>query len=65
MYLLQEILMNFFSYSKDKIIKTVSTLSRGMKETIAVRAKQKLDDDTLDRNIVETLESALGFQFTV
>lgn len=54
-----------FSYSKDKIIKTVSTLSRGMKETIAVRAKQKLDDDTLDRNIVETLESALGFQFTV
>lgn len=54
-----------FSYSKDKIIKTISTLSRGMKETIAVRAKQKLDDDTLDRNIVETLESALGFQFTV
>lgn len=54
-----------FSYSKDKIIKTISTLSRGMKETIAVRAKQKLDDDTLDKNIVETLESALGFQFTV
>lgn len=56
---------DLFSYSKEKIIKTISTLSRGMKETIAVRAKQKLDEDTLDRNIVETLESALGFQFTV
>jgi hypothetical protein len=54
-----------FSYSKDKIIRTISTLSRGMKETIAVRAKQKLDDDTLDKNIVDTLESALGIQFTL
>jgi hypothetical protein len=36
-----------------------------MKETIAVRAKQKLDDDTLDKNIVDTLESALGIQFTL
>lgn len=54
-----------FSYSKDKIAKTISTLSRGMKETIAVRAKQKLDDNTLDKNIVDTLESALGIQFTI
>lgn len=54
-----------FSYSKDKISKTISTLSRGMKETIAVRAKQKLDDNTLDKNIVDTLESALGIQFTI
>lgn len=53
-----------FSYSTDKISKTISTLSRGMKETIAVRAKQKLDDNTLDKNIVDTLESALGIQFT-
>lgn len=52
-----------FSYSKDKITKTISTLSRGMKETIAVRAKQKLDDNTLDMNIVDTLEAALGIQF--
>lgn len=54
-----------FSYSKDKIAKIISTLSRGMKETIAVRAKQKLDDNTLDKNIVDTLESALGIQFTI
>lgn len=54
-----------FSYSTDKIAKTISTLSRGMKETIAVRAKQKLDDNTLDKNIVDTLESALGIQFTI
>lgn len=54
-----------FSYSKDKISKTISTLSRGMKETIAVRAKQKLDDNTLDKNIVDTLESTLGIQFTI
>lgn len=54
-----------FTYSKDKIAKTISTLSRGMKETIAVRAKQKLDDDTLDKNIVDILESSLGIQFTI
>lgn len=54
-----------FLYSKDKITKTISTLSRGMKETIAVRAKQKLDDNTLDKNIVDVLESALGIQFTI
>lgn len=54
-----------FTYSKDKIVKTLSTLSRGMKDTIAVRAKQKLDNDTLDKNIVDTLESSLGIQFTI
>ncbi len=54
-----------FSYSKDKLIKIISTLSRGMKETIAVRAKQKLDNNTLDKNIVDILESSLGIQFTV
>ena len=54
-----------FSYSTDRIAKTISTLSRGMKETIAVRAKQKLDDNTLDRNIIDILESSLGIQFTI
>lgn len=54
-----------FTYSKDKIVKTISTLSRGMKETIAVRAKQKLDENTLDKNIVDVLESSLGIQFTI
>lgn len=54
-----------FTYSKDKIVKTISVLSRGMRETIAVRAKQKLDDNTLDKNIVDVLESSLGIQFTI
>lgn len=54
-----------FTYGKDKLIKTLSTLSRGMKETIAVRAKQKLDENTLDKNIIDVLESSLGIQFTI
>lgn len=54
-----------FTYSKDKLIKTLATLSRGMKETIAARAKQKLDENTLDKNIIDILESSLGIQFTI
>lgn len=54
-----------FTYPKDEIVKTISTLSRGMKETVAVRAKQKLDENTLDKNIIDILESSLGIQFTI
>ena len=54
-----------FTYPKDEIVKTISTLSRGMKETIGVRAKQKLDENTLDKNIIDILESSLGIQFTI
>ena len=54
-----------FTYPKDEIVKTISTLSRGMKETIAARAKQKLDENTLDKNIIDILESSLGIQFTI
>ena len=54
-----------FTYSKDKLVKTITTLSRGLKETVAVRAKQKLDENTLDRNIIDILESSLGIQFTI
>ena len=54
-----------FTYSKDKITKTIATLSMGLKETIAARAKQKLDEDTLDKNIIDTLESSLGIQITL
>ena len=54
-----------FTYPKDEIVKTNSTLSRGMKETIAVRAKQKVDENTLDKNIIDILESSLGIQFTI
>lgn len=51
-----------FTYSKEKLVKTISTLSRGMRETIAVKAKQKLDENTLDKNIIDVLESSLGIQ---
>lgn len=54
-----------FTYSKDKLVKTITTLSRGLKETVAVRAKQKLDENTLDKNIIDILESSLGIQFTI
>ena len=54
-----------FTYDKDKIVRILSTLSRGMKDTISVRAKQKLDNGTLDKNIVDILESSLGIQFTI
>ena len=54
-----------FTYPKDEIVKTITTLSRGMKETVAVRAKQKLDENTLDKNIIDILESSLGIQFTI
>lgn len=53
-----------FTYDKDKITRVVSTLSNGLKQTIAARAKQKLDEDTLDKNIIDTLESVLNIQFT-
>lgn len=54
-----------FAYSKDKIIKTIPTLSKGLKETIAARARQKLDEDTLDKNIIDALETALNIQFSL
>lgn len=56
---------DIFTYPKDEIVRTISTLSRGLKETIAVRAKQKLDENTLDKNIIDILESSLGIQFTI
>ena len=54
-----------FAYPKDKIIKTIPTLSKGLKETIAARARQKLDEDTLDKNIIDALETALNIQFSL
>lgn len=64
-FLTPETIDELFTYNKEKIVKTISTLSRGMKETIAVRAKQKLDENTLDKNIIDILESSLGIQFTI
>ncbi len=53
------------TYSKDKFTKTCSGLSKGLKETIAVRAKKKLDEGTLDKNILDTIEDVLGVQLTI
>lgn len=54
-----------FTYDKDKFIKTCSSLSKGLKETIAVRAKQKLDSGTLNKNLLDTIEDVLGIQITI
>lgn len=63
--LTSETIDEVFTYSKDKLIKTLASLSQGMKETVAARAKQKLDENTLDKNIIDVLESSLGIQFTI
>lgn len=54
-----------FESSKDEIIRVCSGMSSGIKQTVAAKAKLKLDDGTLDKNIVEPLETALGIQFTI
>lgn len=53
-----------FTWNKDKIAKKIAVLSHGMKETVAVRARQRLDEGTLDKNIIDTLESTLGIRLT-
>lgn len=55
-----------FENEPSQIIKIISTLSRGMKETIAVRAKEKIDAKELDsKNKIEALETALNMVFTI
>lgn len=53
-----------FELPKEEIVRRVAPLSKGMRQTIAARAAQKYKDKTLDMNIVDVLESALGIQFT-
>lgn len=57
---------SIFDMEPNDIIRIVSTLSNGMKETIAVRAKEKIDAKELDSNSkVEALETALNMVFSI
>ena len=55
-----------FDLTPNDIIRIVSALSNGMKETIAVRAKEKIDLKELDSNSkIEALEAALSMVFSI
>lgn len=55
-----------FNEEPKQIIKIVSTLSEGMKSTIATRAKIKVDAKEIDSNSkIEALESALDVKFSI
>lgn len=55
-----------FENEPTQIIKTISTLSKGMKETIAVRAKEKIEAKELDsKSKIEALETALSMTFNI
>lgn len=55
-----------FEMEESELIRTISSLSRGMKETIAARAKIKYDAKELDSNKkIEALETALKVKFSI
>lgn len=55
-----------FDEAPKQIIKTISTLSEGMKSTIATRAKIKIDAKEIDSNSkIEALETALDVKFSI
>lgn len=57
---------SIFDLDANSIIKTISTLSKGMKSTIATRAKEKIDAKELDSNKkIEALETALNVKFSI
>ena len=61
-----ETIDSVFELSPKDIIKIVSTLSKGMKSTIATRAKNKIDAKELDsNNKIEALEEALNVKFSI
>ena len=61
-----ETIDNIFEMSANDIIKTVSNLSKGMKSTIATRAKMKIDAKELDsNNKIEALETVLNVKFSI
>lgn len=61
-----ETIDSVFELSPKDIIKIVSTLSNGMKSTIATRAKNKIDAKELDsNNKIEALEEALNVKFSI
>lgn len=55
-----------FNENPKQIIKIISTLSDGMKSTIATRAKIKVDAKEIDSNSkIEALETALDVKFSI
>jgi hypothetical protein len=55
-----------FNEAPKQIIKIISTLSEGMKGTIATRAKIKVDAKEIDSNSkIEALETALDVKFSI
>lgn len=61
-----ETIDSVFELSPKDILKIVSTLSKGMKSTIATRAKNKIDAKELDsNNKIEALEEALNVKFSI
>ena len=55
-----------FDMNDKEIIRVVSELSKGMKDTIATRAKEKIDAKELDSNKkIEALETALNVKFSI
>ena len=61
-----ETIETIFDMEEAELIRTVSGLSKGMKETIAARAKIKYDAKELDSNKkIEALETALKVKFSI
>lgn len=55
-----------FEMEEGELIRTLSGLSKGMKDTIAARAKMKYDAKELDSNKkIEALETALKVKFSI
>lgn len=56
---------SFFNLSPNDMIKKISTLSKGMKDCIAVKAQEMINQGELDSNKkIETLAEALKVEFT-
>ena len=61
-----ETIETIFEMDEAELIRTVSGLSKGMKDTIAARAKIKYDAKELDSNKkIEALETALKVKFSI
>ena len=61
-----ETIDTIFDMNDKEIIRVVSELSKGMKDTIATRAKEKIDAKELDSNKkIEALETALNVKFSI
>lgn len=60
-----ETIEEIFNKTSIEIIRDITPLSVGMKNTISTYAKKKYDADDIDLNIVNALEQALGIQFKI